>query len=161
MNFILQKKQLKKKRRYIDQVLKCNTILPFEKYTIIEQKYDYIYIILHFCFQDNLYNYKISQHYLNNDVDKIIKDFIHDKIKIDLYLKIKYHENHPFECPSFIIVDVKNNFNFYLNNKFKIYFNFVIYEINNKLMNNWSPIFPMNVILMYIYNLINIKTYIS
>ena len=149
------------KRRKIDKILRNNSILPFEKYTIIEQKYDYIYIILHFCFHDNLFYYKMCQNYLNKDVDTIIKSFIDNKIKIDLFLKIKYHENHPFKCPIFIIVNVKNNLNLYLNNKLKIYFNFIIQKINKKLSINWSPVIPMNVLISYIYNLINIKNYFS
>lgn len=42
MTFIQKQKQKQKKRRNVDKVLQHNSILPFNKYTLIEQKYDYI-----------------------------------------------------------------------------------------------------------------------
>lgn len=155
MNLLLQK------RRNIDKINLNNTILNRSKYTIIEQKYEDIKFIFHFVFDDNLYDYKMYQTYINNDIDTIIKSFIDNKIRIDLFIKIKYNENHPFECPYIILQDTKNNFNHNINNKLRIYFDYIINKIYKKLKKNWSPILPMNVILMYIYNLINIKTYFT
>ena len=155
MNLLLQR------RRYIDKMKYNDDILHKSKYTILEQKYEYIEFIFHFTYHDNLYNYKISQLYINEDIDKIIKQYINEKININLNLKIKYHENHPFECPYFILEDVSNNLNLNINNKLKIYFNYIIDKIYKKLKKNWSPVLPMNVIVMYIYNLINIKSYFT
>lgn len=155
MNLLLQK------RRHIDKIQYNNSILEYRNYTILEQKYEYIQFVFHFTFSDNLYNYKISQLYINEDIDKIIKEYISEKININLNLKIKFHTNHPFECPYFIVKDVSNNLNSNINNKLKIYFNYIIDKIYKKLKKNWSPVLPMNVIVMYIYNLINIKSYFT
>lgn len=149
------------KRRRIDKINKNSNILPSSKYTILKQNYDYVQFIFHFVFDDNLYDFKISQNYINDDVDKIIKSFINEKIKVNLFLKIEFHQNHPFECPIITLEDVENNLNIYLNNKLKIYFNYIIYNIYKKLNRNWSPILPMNVLFVYIYNLINIKDYFN
>lgn len=148
-----------KKRRRIDKIVRNDNIISKDKYTILYQNYNEICFTFHFIFKDKLFEYKSSLKYINDDIDTIIKDFINPYIYLDISLKIIYDNNHPFSSPSFKIMNVKNNLNNTLNNKLKIYFTYIIEEIFKKLKRSWSPIIPMNVLLMYIYNLIIIEDF--